>query len=156
MSSIKIKSLNLKTVISILLILFFGTIIILGSIKKSIFEGARNLNEEVNNQFKSFVDATKQINKGPGDDGHQQIGAASTQLVKEQQEKEQIIAEETRKKQREQNSPPMITQPVITPVTSPVTLIPQPKQSMPVISLTASPEVTTQSSASSSVEVYSF
>ena len=174
------RKINSKTVISIMLIVFFGTFIVLSLVKKSIFEGLATAatttptvsadksftdvskgGAAIDSSVSSLINATKGYNSGPSDEGHQklnaQVNTASTTGI--QQQKQQAIAEQQRKQQRDANLPPAAPVPV--QVTPAVSLISPPSQSMRMLSpqapvqtpLPVPPKITTSSEI---VEVYSF
>lgn len=176
------RKINSKTVISIMLIVFFGTFIVLSLVKKSIFEGlataATTISADksftdvskgggaIDSSVNALINATKGYNSGPSDEGHQELNAqvntASTTRIQQQQQ-QQAIAEQQRKQQRDANLP--IAAPVPVQVTPAVSLISQPSHSMPMLSPQVPSSVQSQTTvpvppkitaSSETVEVYSF
>ena len=118
------RKITLKTIICILLIVFFGTFIVLakGPIKRNVLEGlAQNVpiasvnggNSAIDDSYKSLMDSSRGFNSIPGDNvpsqpskSQNEIEADAKVAYQQKQQQEQAIADEQRKKQRDQYLPP--------------------------------------------------
>ena len=150
-----------------MLIVFFGTFIVLEKIKGNVLEGlAQNVpiasvsrgNSAIDDSYKSLFDSSRGFNSIPGDNvpsqpskSQNEIEADAKVAYQQKQQKEQAIADEQRTKQRDQYLPPSQGQGQ-GQGQGQVSLIPQSSQSMPMLSLTPHQQVSTTSSPQ--VEIY--